>query len=150
MNVATRPHRQPRSSLVDEPRVLLAEDDGELRMLFARALRDAGFDVHAAADGLEVLEILAAASANDAALPDALVMDVRMPRRSGLDVLKAIRTAGYEMPVVLVTGHGDATMRATAADLGASVVLDKPIDREDLVAVVELVVKLPREELSDG
>jgi DNA-binding response OmpR family regulator len=143
---ATTPHRRERD---DEERfmVLVVEDDEDLGRLFARTLRDAGFDVHVAADGAEALAVLAEAERTSAALPHAMLMDVRMPRQSGLDTLRELRARGFSVPVVLVTGFGDAPLRATAIELGASAVLDKPVERDDLVSVVELVLGRPRVEL---
>jgi CheY-like chemotaxis protein len=142
------PSSARRTELPDAERVrghvLLAEDDPDLRALFARALRDAGFEVHTAADGQEVLAVLAEAAREHAAMPEVIVMDVRMPRKSGLDALRDIRTMGWPQPVVLVTGYGDPTLHAMASELGAAVILDKPVDREDLVAVVELLIHSPQ------
>jgi DNA-binding response OmpR family regulator len=146
MHLAPSSARRSDVSSSEESRghVLLAEDDDELRGLFAKTLRDAGFEVHTAADGQEVLCVLSDAAREDAPMPDAIVMDVRMPRKSGLDVLRAIRTTGWSQPVVLVTGYGDPVLHAMAAELGAAVILDKPVDREDLVAVVELLIQSPQ------
>jgi CheY-like chemotaxis protein len=118
-------------------RVLLAEDDPELRRLFAIALRRAGYRVVEARDGGEVIDRLAPGRWN----PDdegfaALVTDVRMPRLSGLDVLAALRSTRWATPVILVSAYVDAETRAEAAELGALALLEKPVPLERLVFTV--------------
>jgi len=119
--------------------LLVVEDDAALRKTIADSLRAALFEVRTASDGLHVFQHLSAASAGEAPIPDCLVMDVRMPMCSGIEVLRAFRTAGWSQPVILVTAFPDAALRELAVKLGASVVLDKPIDTDDLVTIVQLV-----------
>lgn len=126
------------------PLVFLAEDDAELRRCLRDALRDAGFDVFSARTGHEMLELLRACARGDIDPPDAIVMDVRMPRYSGIDVLGALRLAEWPQPVVIMTGFGDPEVHERAASYGASVVLDKPFEAEELVNVIDLLVGLVR------
>ena len=109
-----------------KPHVFLAEDDPDLRRMLASGLADAGFSVVSAGDGRALLRLLTAASRGEVPLPDALVMDIRMPHCSGLDVLGALRLADWRQPVVMITGFGDAHVHETAAQYGASVIVDKP------------------------
>lgn len=124
------------------PHVLLAEDDPDLRRVLASGLSEAGFSVVSAGDGRALLRLLTAASRGEVPIPDAFVMDIRMPRCSGLDVLGALRLADWRQPVVMITGLGDARVHEKAAEYGASVILDKPIDVEDLADVLDVLLRV--------
>lgn len=133
----------PSSRRARPARVVVAEDDPELRGLVARALGRAGFEVVQARDGQDALGVLREAAATGAPAPDVFVMDVRMPNTSGMDVLSRLRTEGHPQPVVLMTGFGDRELHESAAHEGAAVVLDKPFDLDELVEIVRLVSMRP-------
>jgi len=122
--------------------ILVAEDDRELRQLLVETLVAAGYPVRSACDGRELMSALAAASRGEAPIPHALVVDVRMPRCSGLDVVRAMRLAGWYQPVIVLTGFGEPQLHASAVQAGATVVLDKPLDGEDLVAVADTLLAI--------
>jgi DNA-binding response OmpR family regulator len=124
------------------PRVLLAEDDEEMRRLIAEALRGDGFDVLEARDGWEMLQhVRSSVFRCDAGTPaDALVTDIRMPGRSGLDVLGVVRDGDWAVPVILITAFGDEATHAEARRLGADAVLDKPFETWELLAAVRRLV----------
>lgn len=142
MNVSSSTSSPPRITAASVPRpvVFLAEDDDELRRLLSDILRREGFEVRAAATGQEMLELVAAASRSEIAVPDAIVMDVRMPKCSGTNVLSVLRAAEWRQPIVIMTAFGDDHLRADAASRGASVVLDKPFDADDLVATLDILL----------
>jgi DNA-binding response OmpR family regulator len=127
------------------PRLLLAEDDDELRGLIARALRGAGIDVREARNGRELFEALVASVASNvgAAPPDVVVTDLRMPGLSGLDVLQAVHGLALRVPVVVITAFGDAETHGAATAAGATVVLDKPFAIRDLLAHVNDLLQRP-------
>lgn len=129
------------------PLVFLAEDDADLRRSVIDFLRDAGFDVLSASTGHEMLKLLTAAAQREVPVPDAIVMDIRMPHCSGLDVLDALRLADWNQPVVMITAFGDPELHERAASHGASVVLDKPFDAEDLVGMLDLLLRLAHAEV---
>ena len=112
-------------------RVLLAEDDDEMRQMLEAELRADGYEVFAVNDGTEMLEALSEVSRLPFAAPDVIVMDVRMPGYSGLHILAALRAADWTTPVILITAFGDVRLHREAAKLGA-VVFDKPFDVDDL------------------
>lgn len=122
------------------PLVFLAEDDDDLRRLLADALRDAGYDVLSASTGHEMLKLLAAAARAEVAVPDAFVMDVRMPKCTGIDVLTALRLAGWQQPIVMITAFGDPALHERATSYGASVSLDKPVDTDDLIDIIDVLL----------
>jgi two-component system, response regulator, stage 0 sporulation protein F len=118
--------------VVARTRVLVVDDDGDMRSVICGALRRGGFDVTEASDGDGLVD----AFAEGRLAPDVVVSDVEMAHRSGLSALAAIRDGGIETPVVLVTASTDPKTRARARLLGASAVLEKPIDLGELRRVL--------------
>lgn len=139
---ATAPHpwswrRRPTPAGGPRGRVLLAEDDPDMRQLLARALRADGHTVVELRDGAELLQVLHATLRQGTEHGvAAIVSDVRMPACSGLEVLKDLRSLSAELPVVLITAFGSAQTHAAARALGAVTVLDKPFDVDDLRTVL--------------
>ena len=119
-------------------RVLVAEDDDELRWLIARTLRKSGFDVVEASDGATLLDRIGEILLADRALSglDLIVSDIRMPGLSGLDVLAGLQHSGCNVPVILITAFGDRETHEIAGRLGAVAVVDKPFNMDDLCDVV--------------
>lgn len=129
------------------PKILLAEDDDELRALFAETLRAAGFDVTETADGEAFLDALASslkrAPDGRAGGFELVLADVRMPHFSALDVMFAARRSLAATPIVLVTAFADGHTQRLAFLLGASAVLSKPVKLEHLVATVRKLLRPP-------
>jgi DNA-binding response OmpR family regulator len=123
-------------------KVLLAEDDPELRAMIAAALRGDGYDVDEVHDGGRLLVRLADAHRtgdDPRAAYDVIVSDVRMPVCSGIQILEGLRRAHWPTPVLLMTAFGDPSTRQKVESLGA-VLMDKPFDVDDLrTAVLHLV-----------
>src|SRR5438045_45939 len=93
--------------------VLVADDDSALRFLLSRVLEIDGYEVTAAADGLEALDALLARR------PDALVLDVDMPRLTGIELCRRLRGSGSRLPILVLSGNPesrDAALRAGADD----------------------------------
>jgi len=124
------------------PLVLLAEDDEDMRRLIARSLRADGFEVIEACGGIELLGHIDAMlqSSDGGRAVDVIVSDVRMPGRSGLQVLGRLRRSDWSVPVILITAFGDEGLHAEAARLGAAAVLDKPFDLHELRRLTRAVV----------
>lgn len=124
-------------------RILLAEDDEDMRLVVADALRSDGYDVVELADGGRLLVDIASRlkAGEEYRALDLIVSDVRMPICSGLQILEALRAAHWHTPVILMTAFGDDQTRHRAEALTA-VLFDKPFDMDDLrTAVANL---LPR------
>ena len=122
--------------------ILLAEDDQEMRAMIAVQLRDDGYDVIEARNGVELMR--AARRFEDALLPfDLIVTDIRMPGWNGLEALDHLRRSGNNVPVIVMTAFGDARIHALAESLGAAVVLDKPFDLDDLRTAVARLIEPP-------
>lgn len=119
-----------------EQRILFAEDDSDLRNLIISALHREGFHVLAASSGRELLHIFSAAARAIVPLPRAVVMDIRMPGHSGIELLRALRLAEWTMPVILMTGFGDDQTRKLVLEFGAFALLDKPVPARKLIHVL--------------
>lgn len=124
------------SDLLLHKRVLLAEDDEDLRKVLTETLRAEGFTVVECPNGLALAEILV--SKREAKAPvDLIVSDVRMPGVSGLSILEAL--AEWEEfqhpPVILMTAFGNPRLRALVRKFGATL-LEKPFEMTTLVDVV--------------
>ena len=112
--------------------ILVADDEAVLRALVRATLSSAGYDVLEAADGDEALELARSAR------PDLIVLDLMMPGKSGLDVLRELR-ADPELaatPVVMLTARTRAADREAAAEAGADRFLAKPFSPRELVRIV--------------
>ena len=126
-------------------RVIVAEDDPEMRRLVVEALRKDGHQVTEAADGGRLLVQIAEAFDRDPTLSavDVIVSDVRMPVCNGIELLERLADARWRVPVILMTAFGDEDTRKRAARIGA-VLFDKPLSLEALRdAVNRLGVRRP-------
>lgn len=112
--------------------IYLAEDDDDMRALIAASLKADGYDVVEAKDGAELLDLLAGASTQPMRRPDIIVSDVLMPCYSGLGVLAALHKSAWKVPVILITARRDESVVNDAMRLGASAVVHKPFDIDDL------------------
>lgn len=132
-------------------RILLVEDDFELRSMLAHALRREGYAVVEAGHGDEALEWLGPGVLDGVArrLPALVVSDIRMPYFSGLEIVQCLQLTRRKVPVVLITGFGDPDTHRLARALGASLVLDKPFDLEDLLGAVRALLAPTPERSAD-
>jgi CheY-like chemotaxis protein len=125
------------------PRVLVADDDRELRETIATQLRGEGYEVHEVASGDEVLSVLGAERArSERGEIDLLLLDVRMPGGSGLDLVFRLRNAHWRTPVLLMTAFPDALLLDDADRLGVTV-LHKPFPLERLCSAVVAAMAAP-------
>jgi DNA-binding response OmpR family regulator len=131
-----RPAPTPRTA-----RIALAEDDRQMRSLVAESLRADGHTVIELVDGAQLLVRLARQYRlrDPEETIDLVVSDIRMPILTGLSILKGLRDARCETPVVLMTAFADSPDRQAALDLGA-VVFDKPFKMADLRSAVRALL----------
>jgi two-component system, NtrC family, C4-dicarboxylate transport response regulator DctD len=115
---------------MSESRLILIEDDPAVRHGSAQALSLAGLEVRAFADAEEALPEI------DEAFPGVVVSDVKLPGLDGLALMRRVLAADREIPVILVTGHGDITMAVEAMRDGAYDFIEKPFASARLVEVV--------------
>jgi DNA-binding response OmpR family regulator len=123
----------------DPARILVAEDDPEMRRLVVETLRRDGYEVHEANDGGKLLVHLAQGNRANYDHVDLIVSDIRMPVCTGLQIVEALRNVRCEVPIILMTAFGDEETRALAERLGA-VLFDKPFEMDDLrIAVIAML-----------
>ena len=129
--------------------ILVVEDEPQIADLVRDYLEHAGFAVLAAGDGASGLALARARR------PDAIVLDLGLPRIDGLDVVRALRRDST-VPIVILTARGDETDRVTGLELGADDYVVKPFSGKELVARVRAVLRrvdnaaLPAERITVG
>ena len=129
--------------------VFVVDDDPSVRRGVGRLVRLAGYDVETFASGEEFL------NRSPTQEPSCLVLDVRMPGLTGLDLQEAINKTGDSIPIVFITGHGDVPMSVRAMKAGAVDFLQKPFDHHDLLNAIERAVardardRIRRAEIAD-
>ena len=115
-----------------DPSVLIIDDDAEFRDSVARLLRSVGLHTQQFSS---VADFLNADPVADG--PTCLVLDVRMPGRSGLDLQRDLAAANRQVPIIFITAHGDIPMTVQAMKGGAIEFLTKPFRDQDLIEAVE-------------
>ncbi|MBI4821612.1 MAG: response regulator [Deltaproteobacteria bacterium] len=116
------------------PRVLVADDDFEMRRFIASALRRDGCQVVEVPNGMEMLDVLASELLFPKGNPpvDLIISDLRMPGVTGLSVLSGLQDSGWTTPFILITGFGGPEVESQAIREGAAAVFDKPFDIDEL------------------
>jgi two-component system, response regulator RegA len=110
------------------PSLLIVEDDTVLRGRLARAFRERGYEVRDAADGDAAMALA------ESDPPEHAVVDLRMPGRSGLEVVQALKEADPATVVVVLTGYGSIATALEAVRLGATHYLTKPANADEIIA----------------
>ena len=110
------------------PTVFVVDDDPSIRESLSLLLSSAGYDVKTFASAIEFLE-----SESHIPGPACLVLDVKMPGLSGMDLQKELKSRNYVIPIIFITGHGDIPMSVQAMKTGAVDFLAKPFDAGDLL-----------------
>src|SRR5262249_55916692 len=123
--------------------VLIIDDDPDLRASVARLLRSLGIDVQSFASISEFLK----ADAPDG--PTCLVLDVRLPEQSGLDLQRELASVNRKIPIIFITGYGDIPMSVEAMKGGAIEFLTKPFRDQDLLDAIQLGLSRDRARRKD-
>ncbi|MCG6961985.1 MAG: sigma-54 dependent transcriptional regulator [Acidobacteria bacterium] len=129
-----------------EGRVLIVDDEQGVRKILQRILSGAGYQVDEASDAFQALDRL------DTTPPDAMLLDIKMPGMDGLRLMENLRQRGLEIPVVILTGHGDEFTARDCLEAGAASYLTKPPDRSELLLAIRGAVaqgRLARQETTD-
>src|SRR5688500_11172046 len=115
--------------------ILVVDDDRAVRTSLQRSLAYNGYEVSAAADGAEALARLAAVR------PDAVIMDVMMPRLDGLETTRLLRSAGNDVPILVLTARDAVGDRVDGLDAGGDDYMAKPFALDELLARLRALVR---------
>ena len=131
-----------KSFAFNSQRILLAEDDDEMRALLAQSLHKAGYEVIEFSNGTSLFYDISFSLLVDEEYDkvDLIVSDVRMPGKSGIEILENLHDIDRFPPIILITAFGDEKIHAMAERLGVAAMFDKPFDIDDLVAKVREVI----------
>jgi two-component system response regulator MprA len=133
------------ASVLPKPRVLVVDDDKAVRESLRRSLEFNGYDVSMACDGAEALAGIAVT------VPDVVVMDVMMPRLDGIEATKALRKAGNDVPILVLTARDAVGDRVEGLDAGADDYLTKPFALQELLARLRALLRrvVPAEDATE-
>jgi len=125
-------------------KILYVEDDPEAQAFVSRALRESGFVIDTAGDGEAGLELASAGAY------DVLILDVKLPGMSGFELLRRLRRAGVNVPVLFLTAQGEVADRIEGLELGADDYLGKPFALAELLARLRAVARRHLRQAKDG
>jgi two-component system response regulator MprA len=125
-------------------RILVVDDDRAVRESLRRSLSFNGYSVELAHDGVEALDKIASDR------PDALVLDVMMPRLDGLEVCRHLRSTGDDLPILVLTARDSVSERVAGLDAGADDYLPKPFALEELLARVRALLRRTKPDDADS
>jgi two-component system, NtrC family, response regulator AtoC len=117
-------------------KILIADDEKNMRWILEKNLKDEGFGVIEAADGEEAFELFLDQE------PDMVILDYRMPGIDGIEVLKRIKTINEKVPVIMVTAHGSTDAAVEAMKLGAIDYISKPFEMEELKMAIKKALNI--------
>jgi two-component system, OmpR family, response regulator MprA len=129
--------------MTDGPRVLVVDDDPQLREALSRALDLDGYDVSTASNGVKALDAISTAR------PDVMVLDVMMPYVGGLDVCRTLRDRKDRLPILVLTARDEVGDRVAGLDAGADDYLTKPFALEELRARLRALLRRAAAEETD-
>lgn len=115
-------------------KILIVDDDPNIRELAGHFLRNEGFDIHEAGDGEEALRVLESVKA------DMVILDIMMPNMDGWELCRELR-AFYDCPLLMLTAKGETSQKVKGFDLGTDDYLVKPFEPAELVARVRALLK---------
>jgi len=125
------------------PVIFIVDDDASVRKSLTRVMTTAGYTVEAFASAREFM------AREPLRGPGCVVLDVRMPGLTGLDLQEALAGSGRRVPIVFITGHGDISMSVQAMKSGAVDFLTKPFDIESLLEAIRRAVAKDVQDLSE-
>jgi FixJ family two-component response regulator len=128
----------------EQPVVFVIDDDPSVRDALAGLLRSVGLEVLSFGSTQEFLQ------SERPDLPGCLVLDVRLPGRSGLDFQRELAQTGIHLPIVFITGHGDIPMSVRAIKAGAIEFLPKPFHDQELLDAIQLGIERDRARRMDA
>ncbi len=123
------------NSPVNKGRLLIIDDESELREVLIALLEETVSEIDQASNGQEGIQLLQKKKF------DAVLSDEKMPKKSGLEVLKWMRENGVDIPFIIHTGYGQKEMVLEAQRLGVYAFIDKPWDERALISTVEKALR---------
>lgn len=114
-----------------KPLILAVDDEVDVLQLFQRVLEPAGYEVITASDGAQALALVSARN------PDLMLLDIKLPKKSGMEVLEELRSSKLDTAIIMATGVGDVTTAIKAMRIGAFDYLTKPFSVEEILISVE-------------
>lgn len=123
-------------------RILIVEDEESIRAAIAAALEEEGYEVHAVADGRDALAILQ--EFNDKSgewAVDLIILDIMLPRLSGLDVCRSLRFEGDNTPILIVSAKSSEMEKVTGLEVGADDYITKPFSMKELIARCRAMIR---------
>ncbi|GAB4288097.1 MAG: sigma-54 dependent transcriptional regulator [Coriobacteriia bacterium] len=117
-------------------RVLIADDEKNMRWVLRQAFESEGYEIVEAVDGKEALSAVADQ------IPDVMIVDHKMPAPDGMEVIRRLRAKGEQFPIIMLTAHGNIQGAVEAMKVGATEYLQKPFDLEELKLAVEKALKM--------
>lgn len=112
-------------------KILIADDEKNMIWAMKKALKNEGYRIITAADGVEAVEMARQEE------PDLILLDLKMPKKDGMEALKEIKSLNGKVPVIMITAHGTMESAIEAMKLGALDYISKPFDLEELKVVIE-------------
>ncbi|WP_306535330.1 response regulator [Geobacter sp.] len=128
---------------MNDVRILIVDDEADIALILKLQLEDAGYRTARARDGLEALEVLARERY------DLILLDIRMPRLDGIEVLERIRRDWPDLVVVMMTAHGSEDIAVEAMKKGAVDYISKPFSSDDMKKRVERAIQYNRTRLEN-
>jgi two-component system OmpR family response regulator len=127
-----------------EARLVVVDDEPNIRELLSTSLRFAGFEVHAAGDGASALKLVREVE------PDLVVLDVMLPDMDGFTVTRRMRATGQHTPVLFLTARDDTQDKVTGLTVGGDDYVTKPFSLEEVVARIRAVLRRTHAETEDS
>ncbi len=112
-------------------KVLLVDDEEDFVTTLSDRIKEYRFKTDTALSGGQAIELVT----NQ--VPDVMVLDLKMPRLDGLEVLRLVKKKHHEIQVIILTGHGSFQDRLTAMSLAAFAFMEKPLDFDDLIRTIK-------------
>ncbi len=122
--------------------ILIVDDEPAFRFSAGIALRQSGYITSEAEDGREALGMICVKESRVAPF-DAILLDIQMPKMTGLELIDEVKAQGVEMPpVIVISGYADEAMVADLEKKGYSALLHKPFEPTEMVKMIDLVLSI--------
>jgi DNA-binding NtrC family response regulator len=122
-----------------EGRILVVDDEEQIRKVVGTTLKKGGYDVEEAGDGAKAIEVLN--SGENPMMVDVIICDIRMPRINGTEAIKYFRSQYPSVPVIVLTAYPDFQLATSMLKEGVSDYLVKPVDRDKLLGAVKTAME---------